>query len=71
MEKVILLKHYGDDFCLVAVSDPTTWSPEAQIRLMRRRRTSDGIVYDPESFDRTPAYQAIERTLRKSLGLNV
>lgn len=70
MEKVILLKHYGDDFCLVAVIDRTAWSPEAQVHLTRRRKTAAGIVYDPQSFDRSPAYQEIERTLR-SLGLNV
>jgi hypothetical protein len=69
-EIIVVLKDYGSDYCLIAIRGRTDWTPDAQIRLARRRVTGIGIVYQPVSFDRSPAYQEVEKTLR-SLGLNV
>ena len=69
-ENVVVLKEYGSDFVLVAISDHTTWLQGAKIQLARRRVTGESVVFEKESMDRSPAYREIEKALR-SLGLNV
>jgi hypothetical protein len=70
MERVTVLKDYGDDVCLIAVSGRCEWTPDAQVRLAKRVKLSHDTRFDPLPMDRSPAYLEIERTL-KSLGLNV
>jgi hypothetical protein len=70
MDQIVVLKDYGHDVVLIAVSNRCAWTPDAQVRLAKRVKLSHGTRFDPLSLDSTPAYQEIERTLL-SLGFNV
>jgi len=65
MERVTILKDYGNDLYLIAVSGRCEWTDEAQVRLAKKRQSSEGTVYEPFKMN-----DAIEKSLRE-LGLNV
>lgn len=69
-ERIVVLKDYGNDMCLIAVGDRDAWNPDAQVRLAKRVKLHSGTRYDPMSMDATPAYQSIHKALL-GLGFNV
>jgi hypothetical protein len=65
MERITVLKDYGDDLVLIAVSGRCEWTPDAQVRLAKRVNAHAGSRFDPVSMDPQLADQL------QRLGFNV